>query len=48
MEAYSRFNLIGTSEQFQKVLAQLNKLATLDATVLPGTAGLAPLDLLRA
>lgn len=34
MEAYSRFNLIGTSEQFQKVLAQLNKLATLDATVL--------------
>lgn len=34
MEAYSRFNLIGTSEQFQKVLAQLKKLATLDATVL--------------
>ncbi len=34
MEAYSRFNLIGSSEQFQKVLSQINKLAALDATVL--------------
>lgn len=34
MEAYPRFNLIGSSEQFQKVLAQIQKLAALDATVL--------------
>ena len=34
MEAYSRFNLIGSSAQFHKVVAQINKLAALDATVL--------------
>lgn len=34
MEAYSRFNLLGSSEQFQKVLAKIHKLAALDATVL--------------
>jgi DNA-binding NtrC family response regulator len=34
MDGYSRFNLLGSSAQFQKVVAQIQRLATLDATVL--------------
>jgi transcriptional regulator with PAS, ATPase and Fis domain len=34
MEAYSRLNLIGSSTQFLKVVAQVERMATLDATVL--------------
>ncbi len=34
MEAYSRLNLIGSSAPFLRVVAQIEKMATLDATVL--------------
>lgn len=34
MEEHSRFNLVGSSPQFRKVVGQIHRMATLDATVL--------------
>ncbi len=34
MEEHSRFNLVGSSPQFKKVVAQIHRMAALDATVL--------------